>query len=361
MMLRILSLFILSSMSVSEAGLWKSSLDFHLNNKSFSYISSFHRGLSDAAQKKVEDDTPLVRYVSSLPREERTQNLAYDNIGNVFFENRELHYDNGFRAPINSENIAYASLQVIFDDSSAQFVHITDTVGGRKQQQVRYFSSSTHDSVFSREARDRLNLKKDANLASKPNSFNTDDFDLYHPNAHSEDKIYYELSRHYRKYLDKAWGRKPNGTSKIIGVVLHLHTRFDMCGSCAYALDWELNDPQGFGQAILEYCYRLNASRTLTHFSTLVSSRQGFLVWGKERRTLPEGPPLISEPGDYQADYGVYRRQIDLASDLSVPKKFAQSVVPAFLPPITGNDVYEFAKDSEAGAMLKVSSVSHST
>ncbi len=356
-MLPVVFLFILCSFSVAEAGLWKYSLDFHLNNKSFNYISLFHRGLSDATQRKIED-TPLVCHVSSLPPKERKQNVMYDDIGNVFFENRALHYENGLRAPINSENIAYASLQVIFDDYSAQFVHITDTVGGRLQRQVRYFSSSTYDSFFSREARERLNLKKMANLTSKPNSFAMEDLDIYHPNAHSEDKIYYALSRHYRKYLNKAWDTKPSETSKIIGVVLHLHTRFDMCGSCAYALDWELNDPQGFGQAILEYCNRLNATRTLTHFSALVSSRQGFLVWGKERRTLPEDPPFMSNLSTYSTDYGMYKMQIDFASDLSTQKKFAQAIVPAFLPPITGSPaIYEFARDSGEDATLKVNPV----
>lgn len=354
-MLPVVFIFMLCSVSVAEAGLWKHSLDFHLNNKHFSYITPFHRGLSDAAQRKIEE-TPLTCHISSLPPQQREQNVMYDDIGNVFFENRALHSHNGLRPPTNSENVAYASLQIIFDDHSAQFIHITDTVGGRVQRQVRHFSSSTYDSFFSREARERLNLKKTATLTSKPNSFDTDDLDIYHPNAHSEDKVYYTLSKHYRKYLNTVWDKRPSETSKIIGVVLHLHTRFDMCGSCAYALDWELNHPQGFGHAILEYCNRLNATRTLTHFSALVSSRQGFLVWGKERRTLPEDPPFISNLGTYSADYGMYKMQIDFANDLSTPKKFAQSIVPAFLPPITGNanPIYEFARDSGENGVLKV-------
>lgn len=93
----------------------------------------------------------------------------------------------------------------------------------------------------------------------------------------------------------------------------------------------------------------------LTHFSALVSSRQGFLVWGKERRRLPEDPPFISDLNTYNADYGQYKMQIDFENDLSVPKKFAQYIVPAFLPPITGrNSIYEFARDSSAEDTLKV-------
>ncbi len=324
-------IFTLFSFSAAEAGLWKDSLDFHLNDKHFYYIDLFHRGLSDAAQRKVEH-IPPTRHINNLPAKERNQNVMYDNIGNVFFKNRALHYDNRLRAPINSENMAYASLQVIFDDYSAQFVHITDTIGGRVQQQVRHFSSSTYDSFFSREARERLNLKKKAFLDSKPSSFDNEDLDIYHPNAHSEDKIYYILSKNYRKYLKTAWDKKPSEKSKIIGVVLHVHTRFDMCGSCAYALDWELNDPQGFGPLILKHCNQLNATRILTHFSALVSSRHGFLVWGKERRTLPQDPPFVSNLNTYSDDSGIYKKQIDFASDLSTPKKFDQAIVPAFLP-----------------------------
>lgn len=334
-------LLVLLPFSVCKAGPWKESLNFHLENRNFTYINTFHRGLSDVAQQHTEG----ARY--------HVRDVEYDNVGNCLFTSRGLRSDQ-LRPPINSENVAFASLQIIFDDFSAQFVHLTDTVGGRTPQHVRAFSSSTYNSHTSGEAITRLHQKRGENFPSKPNSFDTGDFLLYHPNAHSEDKIYYVLSRDYRTHIDQAWRHKPTPTSKIIGVVLHLHTRFDMCGSCSYALDWELNHPEGFGAKILQCCQRLNqTSKALVSFSTLVSSRQGFLVWDKERRTLPEPPPLAN-PGNYDDDYGVYKRQIGFEEDLSAPKRFAQAVIPPFLPRISENPVYEFAKSGDGGVLFRV-------
>lgn len=344
----------------SEAGEWKESLDFHLSHKHFPYIDQFHRGLSEAVQVHTEKN-PGVSYVSkrNLPRGEKSlQPIDYDTIGNAFYANRDLHHTYGLRSPTNSENSAYASLQIIFDDFSSQFSHITDVVGGTEPVETRCFSSSGHNSHFAGKAMIRLEMKFDAFLSSKPSSFTPNELCLYHPTSHSEDKIYYALSEVYRKHIDAAWERKSDGITAIIGVVLHLHTRFDMCGSCAYALDWELNDARGFGQSIIEHCNRLNAGRIITHFSALVSSKQVFLVWGKERRTLPTPPPFLSDHAHYELYYDNYKRQIDFANDLAIPKKFAQAVVPAFLPPIRGtNIIYNFAKDSLYDKVFKIDSI----
>jgi|GEM_PF-5941626 len=82
----------------------------------------------------------------------------------------------------------------------------------------------------------------------------------------------------------------------ILAVVLHLHTRFDMCEGCSYSLDWELQDSQGFKSVITKRCEGHNSTHGYLNapicFGVLVSSRENYLTWGIARRTLNNPPPF---------------------------------------------------------------------
>jgi len=311
-----------------QAASWKSSLNFHLDGKPFE-CDGFHVRMSKRVQEKVEvfPETAEVRIDGAC--DERP--VQYDNIGNLFFSTRTLFgHPHFLKAPTNKTNFAVAFLEVImkYDEGkfSRDFVELNDLLDGRSPTPTTFFSSAT--SRWKKNAYTRLESRMYADNSLKPNSFDGLDFSIYHPKAHSEDTIFYVVSRAYRKIIKDIKDKEENIGKKIRAVILHMHTRFDMCGSCAYSLDWELKE--GFGRDIFTYCQTLNESKLLpVSVGALVSSRQEYLVWGPSRRTLPV-PPLVS------ADSAAvlreeYIRTIDFDEDLDGPKTFAQMVVAPFI------------------------------
>ena len=314
------------SISLAEACVWKESFKFHLDGAPFDR-TPLHIQLSNDVQQKVED-WPHEVYAGGGDRPVR-----HDNVGNLFFIPSSLHVN--LSTPTNKENLALASLEVILKNSvrtfSSQLYHLEDEIGGRNTGYTRFFWSRR--SHLSDHAYDRLNSKIGYNLPSKPSSFDTNDFGFYHKAAHSEDKIFYLLSRVYRRIIRDIFHKRKDVNERIRAVILHVHSRFDMCGSCAYSLDWELKE--GFGRDILNFCRMLNGnSRLPVDISSFVSSRQEYLVWGPSRRTLPV-PPLLRDPSlSNEQLQNEYKRIIDFSADLSGPKTFAQSVILPFVASI---------------------------
>ena len=65
----------------------------------------------------------------------------------------------------------------------------------------------------------------------------------------------------YRKIIRGIFHGRGDVSERIRVVILHVHSRFDMCGSCAYSLDWELKE--GFCRDILDFCRILNGNSRL--------------------------------------------------------------------------------------------------
>lgn len=312
--------------SLAEAGIWKNTFNFHLDTKPFER-DSLHLKLSRSIQGEIERWPERVYVGDTLGKVE----VDHDDVGNLFFKDRAVHGD--VSVPTNKENIALASLEVIFKDPAgaftSQYIELQDQIsemGERKY--TRFFSSKT--SHLSDHAYKRLEQKMWFDIPSKPSSFDTYDFSYYHKTAHSEDKIFHLVSRDYDRMIRSCWDARGATDKKIRAVILHIHSRFDMCGSCSYSLDWELKE--GFGKSILNLCRTLNASSLRPiDISSFVSSRQEYLVWGPSRRTLPV-PPLLRDPSSTDAELrDEYKRVIDFSAELSASKTFAQSVVQPFM------------------------------
>lgn len=312
-----------------QAASWKSSLNFHLDGKLFEN-DGIHIGMSKRVQQKVEEYPETARVkIGGL-----YQNVpvTYDNVGNIFFEDKRLFFDPSYLlAPTNKTNFALASLEVILKDFEGVFyrdsVELNDWFDGGVPTLTPFFSSAP--SKLTGDAYRRLEIRMRSDNLLKPNSFDGDDFSIYHPKAHSEDKIFYVVSREYRKIIDAIKAKEENAGKNIRAVVLHIHTRFDMCGSCAYSLDWELKD--GFGRDIFKYCRKLNKNKSLVSVGALVSSRQEYLVWGPSRRTLPV-PPLVRTAGISDKELrDEYERTIAFDSDLDGPKTFSQMLIKPFI------------------------------
>ncbi len=262
--------------SLAHAGLWKKSLNFKLDDIHFDYVDTFHAGLRQREQIECEKVPGETRLPGGL------QAVYSDNVGNLLF--RDLSLYQKYTTPTNKENIALASLQVITKGASplkSSFVHLEDEIGGRHIQRTRFFKST--QSRLSAQAYDRLFEKMRSDTPSKPNTFDHDVYKYYHKSAHSEDKIFYLLSQEFESLIEGATAGLDPKTDKICAVILHIHTRFDMCGSCAYALDWELDDrnKNGFGYKIFDFVQHRNRDHQLpVNVSAIVSSRQEHLVWG---------------------------------------------------------------------------------
>ena len=311
--------------SLAEAGIWKNNFNFYLDGKPFE-SNSLHLKLSKRIQDEIQRWPERV-YVGGtlgdIP-------VDHDDVGNLFFRDRTVHSQ--VSVPTNKENIALASLEVIFKDPAgaftSQYFDLQDQIGGTVRRNTPFFSSK--QSHLSYCAYNRLEQRMRSDIPSKPSSFDTDDFRYYHKTAHSEDKIFHLVSRDYDSMIRNCWDARGAVDKKIRAVILHIHSRFDMCGSCAYSLDWELKE--GFGKSILDLCRTLNVSSLHPiDISSFVSSRQEYLVWGPSRRTLPV-PPLLRDPSSTEAQLrDEYKKVIDFSSDLSASKTFAQSVVPPFI------------------------------
>lgn len=311
--------------SLADAGIWKDNFKFHLDAKPFER-NSFHLGLSRRIQGEIERWPGRVYAGDTLGEVE----VDHDDVGNLFFTDRAIHRE--VSVPTNKENIALASLEVIFKDPAgaltSHYIELQDQIGGTVRRDTPFFSSK--QSHLSYHAYKRLEQKMRFDIPSKPSSFDTDDFSYYHKTAHSEDKIFHLVSRDYDRMIRECWDARGAADKKIRAVILHIHSRFDMCGSCAYSLDWELKE--GFGKSILDLCRTLNASSLRPiDISSFVSSRQEYLVWGPSRRTLPV-PPLLRDPSSTEAKLrDEYKKIIDFSAELSALKTFAQSVVPPFM------------------------------
>lgn len=241
------------------------------------------------------------------------------------------YFTHRLRSPTNSENVACATLQIIFNDCNSYFRHLYDELYDNKCD--RFFRSS-NNSLTATEGQDKARR-----LAERQKDTN---FELYHPKAHSEDKIYYILNKNYKMYIDEAWNENTNIAKTIKAVILHIHTRFDMCASCTNCLSWELKS--GVAQFIIDYCHTKNSHKQATYFTALVSSRQPHIVWGHDRRTLPKSPPLHNVIGT-QYLFDLYQRRLNLSQDLfnRGHEDFAQAAVSSFFPP-SDSSSYLFAR-----------------
>lgn len=304
---------------------WKESLNFIHEGVEFKGIGSFHRGLSSIAQSYTESRNP--------------ENGSRDPIG-------ESH------GPKNSENVALACLQIILsnsDEKQSLFVHLFDERGGIETANTRFFSS-TPGSMHSTHATERSRMRDKIPI---PTKYATHNFQCIGAQAHSENIIYYVLSRMDSNIIKRDLRKKEvsNDKYKISGIVLHLHTRLDMCGRCDYSLHWELNDSRGFGAILLKTCNEWNAdARKLVSLGVLVSSRQDYLVWGPSRRTLNHAPPFHVDPSNNS--YQKYSELVKLEK-LSANKEAVQSVIPSFLPPEMENpELFEAARNDESTMYL---------
>ncbi len=342
--------------SCCNAGDWKESLDFVLDGREVNHVTPFQRGLCDYEKQTTENLAP--------PRGK------LDNVGNAVLSAAE--YAAGDRSRTNTKNIALASLQVILENGESRFTHIENQGAhlGKPHNATtdpRLFysfgkepgshSTPTNKLFLRIQGRFKGKIGEHGTTYALPSSLDTC-IDTYHQEVHSEERIFYELGElyeykgqtkpGYKHYIDDILAGSAG--VRISAVVLHLHTRFDMCGICAYSLSWELQ--KGFGKGIVDYCFELNGE-ALPKFSALVSSRQNHLVWKNGRRTLPSGPPLPTKSLPDASIYRGYVGEIDLG-ELSTHKKFAQWAVPSFLPPIApGSSLfYDFGNLFPPGKVL---------
>lgn len=284
---------------------WKASLNFIHEGVEFKGIGSFHRGLSRMAQQYTESREP--------------EQGVQDPIGES-------------QGPKNSENVALACLQIILSNPQAKqalFIHLFDERGGIETENTRFFST-VPGSIYRTHAAERSRMRDKHPIPTKYTAHN---FQCIGAQAHSENIVYYILSRIGSNIIKDTLLAKgiSNDTYKISGIVLHLHTRLDMCGRCDYSLYWELNDPRGFGDMLLKTCTDWNSdARQLVSLGGFVSSRQDYLVWGPSRRTLNYAPPFQASLGS-----GNYQQYLALVNfeELSAKKEVAQAIIPPFLSP----------------------------
>lgn len=304
---------------------WKASLNFIHEGVAFQGIGSFHRGLSSLAQSYTESRNP--------------ENGSRDPIGE----------SNG---PKNSENVALASLQIILNNPQEKrslFIHLVDERGGIETESTRFFST-VPGSIYRTHAAERSRMRDKFPI---PTKYATHEFQCIGAQAHSENIVYYILSRMASNIIKDALQAKDisNDMHKISGIVLHLHTRLDMCGRCDYSLHWELNDPRGFRDTLLKTCTDWNSdARQLVSLGVLVSSRQDYLVWGPSRRTLNYAPPFQASLG--KDNYQQYIAFVNF-EDLSAKKEAVQSVIPSFLPhEMERFDLFDIAQTAELSIYL---------
>jgi hypothetical protein len=302
---------------------WKASLNFSLDKQIFDKVDSLHHGLADFLRGEFE----------KIPNRHLSDpQCKYDCMGVISC---------GDNNPKNTQNIAAAMLEIITVDLQSKFVDLlNDVPNGRIQQQVRDFSSRN----ALPHAITRVNDKNNSAYISKYKGLK---FDILDSKTHSENLIFYVLSRDYKQYIES--------TMPIRAVILHLHTRFDMCGGCAYTLDWELQHNRGFKQQIIQYCEQANKKKHSNQtepknveFAVLVSSRQDYLVWGPSRRSLPP-PPFTSATGAsaYQKTQSVSLSfQATSATILSASSVATDSFYDEYINTIDLNELHYGGKQS---------------
>jgi hypothetical protein len=340
------------SVGLIHAAEWKSSLNFQLNDMNFDQIQNFHHGLCDA-EKEYSESKILPRKIQC--GQGSCLVTGFDNIGNPVLKDPEARDIPAFwqeiRPPMNTSNTALGALQVIFGTSSTPattFIpfQIDKTVRDMNaSSKVRFFDSNSADKILKDIAKNRLKdrLTCPETVRSKPDqleaSIAAKEFN-YHP--HSEEQIIAYLVKNYQSVLQEALKAKPNDTSaEIVAIILHIHSQRDMCGDCAYIIDWELATTEGVAELMAHFCEEKNAKKTKPTVATLVSSRQNHNVWGLERRTLPKGPPPQNRDLK-QATYANFQSKIDLTDK---QRYFAQHATAPFLDPKqTENKFYKLGK-----------------
>jgi hypothetical protein len=228
------------------AGSWKQSLDFELDGFSFNHSTLLHQGLSDYERHVSENATP--------PSRIKDEDIGYDyDMGNAIFRDPKFYSDPySYKSPTNTTNVALASLEVIMKIDATHYdnrcVHILNTSAANS----RLFLSSDPWNFDVKNYFKRKIGKIPPSIVEPPSL--KDHWRHYHPYPHSEDGILYDLGGNdqWKGYIDSAINKSLTGP--IVGVVLHIHTRFDMCGTCAYSLSWEFNSPLGFGEKIFRHC-----------------------------------------------------------------------------------------------------------
>ncbi len=290
------------------SGPWRHSLNFTLSKTHFDQIDLFHKGLSFLERGKTESFC-----LGGIK----------DSIGNA-----AVYDDHGdLKCRKNTRNVALASVQFVYSSSGvlrSHFSHLT----ARDGQRFFYSSKTSYPYVddVQRHLRKKVNPKWQGHyypnkMAEKPY------FAAYHQHPHAEDYIFYELSRNseqiVQSFVNDSLREK---TDSIEAIILHLNTRFDMCGNCAYTLDWELRDQFGFAQLMVNEAVHLGRNSSDIFASAFISSRQDYSgVWGPSRRSLPE---VISGPTTkpYKFDDFTSRLQLSSKDD----RQFFHWAVPSF-------------------------------
>lgn len=339
-------------MHALNAADWKESLDFKFQGIDFNYIKEFHQGLSDAEEEYSSTKAPPKNITIPFKGLKITYDIkGYDNIGNAILTQhrpeRELSFEETLeltkivRAPMNTTNTALGALQVIITNSSkveAHFLPLIDRLEYKRGNVkfTRFFDSNADESPLYALAAGRLAERLDCpeTVKSKPSLLDQSILEKqinYHP--HSEEKMIACLSIEYEHIIRTVWDRKTIPDGKINAVILHLHTRRDMCGDCAYIIDWELNHPKGFGSKISAFCKSGALGDPV--IAAFVSSRQNHNVWGQDRRILRNGPPADKDQSF--AAFKYYTDPIDLTGSANY---FAQHVISPFVNPTVKESLY---------------------
>lgn len=324
-------------MSVAAGSEWKTSLNFEIDGVQFSDIDLLHKALSDKAQAYTEEAKRYPQNAENSP----------DSIGEPYYEYRRDGYDTNGKK--NTENAALATLQIIIksieepNEVKSIFSALKNSIPSLKNKndppnKLRVFSSKAN--IGNLLLTHTLSKEREKSLPSSDKFHDTaylhlDRLESGMAKFHSENVVFSVLNRTAGELLETAL-KKINfdhNVAKIIGVVLHLHTRLDMCGRCTHYLQWELNNEVGFAAKLIQKSEKMSRnSDAKIHFMALVSSRQDYLVWGKSRRTV--APEALQKAMDLKPI------KIEESSNDSqrVP---VQAVVNCFLQSQKDNDFYK--------------------
>jgi hypothetical protein len=290
------------------SGPWKQNLNFTLSDTDFNQIDDFHKELSYLEKRETED------FLLGRPGDR-------DSIGNSV-------YDDGgvLKCRKNTRNVAQASIQFVYgtpDVSFERFIPLAPHGGGRF-----FYSTPDRDRDYEDDVLNRVSGKSVWNVRSQyyPSRVqNLRYFNAYHGHPHAEDYIFHELSLNSER-ITQEFSSSIEDEHRIKAAILHVNNRFDMCGNCAYSLDWELRGNNGFANAVIQAANALDVADPNIFFSALVSSRQDYSgVWGPSRRSLPE---VISGPRTRNHRFADFTDRLRL--DHTTDGIFFQWTVPSF-------------------------------
>lgn len=319
-------LFLLVNSFYSFCGKWKENFITDIDSdKQLNHLDVIHRGLAYKVMRKTEEK-PSQQKVSGAYKDVR-----YNNIGVCFYSATNLHHPpNSLRNPTNTTNYASSSIEYIYKKTNGKLrSHIIPM-----HDYGNYIFSSARSNLSS-QASDHLLVKKNHIHPTIPDDYDKKIYEIYKPCAHSEDKIVYLFHNLWETFIEGAITeiKIAGDFSKLKGVLLHIHTRFDMCGSCEYALDWELENSNGVAQILKKYALGSVDCDDNLKVGAFVSSSQSHLVWGSPRRTLLEGPPthhaISPETLLYKTRHDEFRKQESL-EDIDAHKKCLKKVIHPF-------------------------------